>query len=64
MTTSSFSAAGLSLGLGSEPESDEERRKRLLQQQQQRLVPGMSGASNPGNGYGAALSPAGMSIGL
>jgi hypothetical protein len=61
----SFSPAGLSLGLGGgDPESDEERRKRLLQQQQQRLVPGMSGTSQPGNGYGLALSPAGMSIGL
>jgi hypothetical protein len=59
-----FSPAAVSIGLGNSPEDDEERRKRLLQQQQQRLVPGMSGASNPGNGYGAALSPAGMSIGL
>jgi hypothetical protein len=60
----SFSPAALSIGLGTTPEDDEERRKRLLQQQQQRLVPGMSGKSQPGNGYGLALSPAGMSIGL
>jgi hypothetical protein len=60
-----LSPAAASLGLGAgDPESDEERRKRLLQQQQQRLVPGMSGKPLPGNGYGLALSPAGMSIGL
>jgi hypothetical protein len=53
-----MSPAALSLGLGSDPESDEERRRRLLQQQQQRLVPGMSGS------YAGALSPAGMSLGL
>ena len=58
MALSDLSPAALSLGLGSTPETDEERRRRLLQQQQQRLVPGMSA------GYGTALSPAGMSLGL
>lgn len=58
-----ISPAGLSLGLGSTPETDEERRKRLLQQQQQKLLPGMSGANNLSNGYGA-LSPAGQSLNL
>jgi hypothetical protein len=63
---SALSPAALSIGLGTTPESDEERRKRLLQQQQQRLVPGMSGAapSDVLSGYGAALSPAGASLGL
>jgi hypothetical protein len=60
---SDFSAAALSLGLGSTPEDDEQRRKRLLQQQQQRLVPGMSGGDAL-SGYGGALSPAGISLNL
>jgi hypothetical protein len=60
--TASLSPAALSIGLGVDPESDEQRRKRLLQQQQQRLVPGMSPPLS--GGYGAALSPAGMSLGL
>jgi hypothetical protein len=49
-----LSTAGLSLGLGDAPETEDERRKRLMavQQQQQRLLPS------------AALSPAGMSLGL
>lgn len=60
-----LSPAALSIGLGSTPESDEERRRRLLQQTQQRLVPGMSGGNGAIlSGYGAVLSPAGVSIGL
>lgn len=59
-----LSPAALSLGLGNTAEDDEARRKRLLQQQQQRLVPGMSGSGDILSGYGAALSPAGRSIGL
>ena len=57
-----LSPAAQSIGLETTPKDDETRRKRLLQQQQQRLVPGMS--SPPGNGYGLALSPAGLSLGL
>jgi hypothetical protein len=64
-SSSDFSAAALSIGLGGTgPESDEERRKRLLQQAQSRLLPNSGSTGGFSNGYSAALSPAGQSLNL
>jgi hypothetical protein len=62
--TDSFSAAALSINLGSAPESDEERGQRLLKQAQLRLLPNSPSLGGLSNGYGNALSPAGQSLGL